>query len=101
MSTRPAKGCQNRRFCIQSGIKTSGNDNIVNADDLFVSYCGTGLKSNNGGTPSHIRVSDSIIAQNGTGVSTALGGTVDSFQGNSLTGLNGVDGSFSSTQAKQ
>ena len=84
-----------------SGIKTSGNDNIVNADDLFVSYCGTGLKSNNGGTPSHIRVSDSIIAQNGTGVSTALGGTIDSVQGNSLTGLNGVDGSFSSTQVKQ
>ena len=84
-----------------SGIKTSGNDNIVNADDLFVSYCATGLKSNNAGTPSHIRVSETIIAQNGTGVSTAAGGTVDSFQGNSLTGLNGVDGAFSSTQAKQ
>jgi hypothetical protein len=84
-----------------SGIKTSGNDNIVNADDLFITFCGTGLKSNNAGTPSHIRVSDTMIAQNSTGVSVALGGTIDSFQGNSLTGLNGVDGSFSTTQAKQ
>jgi hypothetical protein len=84
-----------------SGIKTSGNDDIVNADDLFITFCGTGLKSNNGGTPSHIRVSDTMIAQNSTGVSTALGGTIDSFQGNSLTGLNGVDGAFSSTQNKQ
>jgi hypothetical protein len=84
-----------------SGIKTSGNDDIVNADDLFITFCGTGLKTNNAGTPSHIRVSDSLIAQNGTGVSTALGGTIDSFQGNSLTGLNGVDGAFSSTQNKQ
>ncbi|HEX8173179.1 MAG TPA: right-handed parallel beta-helix repeat-containing protein [Thermoanaerobaculia bacterium] len=83
-----------------SGIVTTGNDSIFNLDDIQVSYFTNGLKSNNAGVASHIRVSDSIIAQNGTGIDTSGGGTIDSFQGNSLIG-NTTPGSFSSTTIKQ
>jgi hypothetical protein len=82
------------------GIVTTGNDSIFNLDDVFVSYFTTGLKSNNAGVASHIRVSDSIITQNGTGLDTSGGGTIDSFQGNSLIG-NPTPGTFSSTTLKQ
>jgi hypothetical protein len=83
-----------------SGIKTTGSDSIVNADDLFVTFCNTGLKSNNAGVQSHIRVSDSVITQNATGIN-ANGGTIDSFQGNAVFG-NFSDGTpFTSTTIKQ
>jgi hypothetical protein len=83
-----------------TGLKTSGNDSIINAENVFISYCATGIKSNNAGTPSHIRVSNSNIAQNTVGLDTSLGGTIDSFQGNSLVG-NPTPGVFSSTTNKQ
>jgi hypothetical protein len=82
-----------------SGIKTTGTDSIINADDLFVTFCNTGLKSNNAGTPSHIRLSDSIVTQNVTGLDHTAG-TIDSVQGNSVFG-NFTDGTFSTTAAKQ
>jgi hypothetical protein len=82
-----------------AGIKTTGNDSIVNADDLFVTYCATGLRTNNAGTPSQIRLSDSIVAQNVTGLDHTAG-TIDSFQGNSVFG-NTTDGTFNNTNAKQ
>ena len=78
------------------GIKTSGTNSLMNIDDVFVSYANIGLQASAGS--SH-RVSDSIIAQNATGLSLN-GGTIDSFQGNSLMG-NPVPGAFSTTTAKQ
>jgi hypothetical protein len=85
-----------------SGIKTTGNDSIVNVDNLFVTYCSAaGLKSNNAGTPSHIRVSNTIVTQNVRGIDNTPGGTIDSFQGNSVFG-NTLDGlPFNSTTNKQ
>lgn len=83
-----------------NGVITTGNDSQVNMDDDFVSfYTAVGIQSNNAGTQSHIRVSDSIIAQNATGINPN-GGTIDSFQGNSLIG-NPTPGTFSSTTLKQ
>jgi hypothetical protein len=79
-----------------NGIRTSGAGCQFNIDDVFVSYSSVGIQASTG---SNIRVSDSIIAQNATGVS-ANGGTVDSFQGNSLMG-NTTPGAFSSTTNKQ
>jgi len=74
-------------------VQTSGANSILNADDIYVSYCTTGIS---GGGGSSINVSDSIIAQNSTGVS----GTVNSFQGNSLIN-NTVPGTFTATTLKQ
>lgn len=80
-----------------NGIITSGNSAQVNLDDVFVAYADfAGLKASAG---SSIRVSDSVIANNTTGLSPN-GGTIDSFQGNSLIG-NPTPGSFSSTTNKQ
>jgi hypothetical protein len=83
-----------------AGVKTTGTDSALNLERLFIAFCQTGLKTNNAGIPSHLRVSDSQIAQNTLGLDTSIGGTIDSFQGNSLMG-NGTDGSFSSTTIKQ
>jgi len=75
-----------------TGVTTTGTNSIINADDLFVSFCTTGF---NGAGGSTINVSDSIIAQNSTGVA----GTVHSFQGNSFIS-NGINGSFTSITLK-
>lgn len=83
-----------------TGVLTTGTDSAINIDDAFISYFTTGIKSNNAGIPSNIRVSDTIIAQNAVGLDTGLGGTIDSFQGNSLMG-NPTPGTFSSTTVKQ
>ncbi len=80
-----------------NGIATSGGNSQLNVDDTTIAHANTtGLRASAG---SSIRVSDSMIANNSTGVS-ANGGTVDSFQGNSLIG-NPVPGTFSSTTLKQ
>jgi hypothetical protein len=80
-----------------NGIMTSGGNSQLNVDDTTVAHANTtGLRASAG---SSIRVSDSMIANNSTGIS-ANGGTVDSFQGNSLIG-NPTPGSFSSTTQKQ
>lgn len=79
-----------------SGIKTSGASSILNIDDIFVSYSPIGLQAS---ASSSLRVSDSVIAQNNTGLSPN-GGTIDSFQGNSLMG-NPTPGSFTTTTNKQ
>jgi hypothetical protein len=80
-----------------NGIVTSGGNSQLNVDDTTIAHANTtGLRASAG---SSIRVSDSMIANNSTGVS-ANGGTVDSFQGNSLIG-NPTPGSFSSTTQKQ
>jgi hypothetical protein len=84
-------------FINANGVITSGNNSQLNLDDTSVSHSQTvGLKASAG---SAIRVSDSMIANNSTGLSQN-GGTIDSFQGNSLIG-NVVPGSFTSTTAKQ
>lgn len=80
-----------------NGIITTGSTAQINLDDVVVSYADfAGLKASAG---SAIRVSDSIIANNTTGLSPN-GGTIDSFQGNSLIG-NPTPGAFSTTTAKQ
>jgi hypothetical protein len=80
-----------------NGIVTSGGNSQFNVDDTTVAHANTtGLRASAG---SSIRVSDSMIANNSTGIS-ANGGTIDSFQGNSLIG-NPAPGSFSSTTQKQ
>ena len=80
----------------QSGIKITGADSLINIDDIFASYSVVGLQAFAG---SSMRVSNSVIAQNVTGISPN-GGTIDSFQGNSLMG-HPTPGTFSSTTAKQ
>jgi hypothetical protein len=79
-----------------TGIKTSGSNSLLNIDDVFVSYSSIGLQASAG---SSLRVSDSAIAQNLTGLSLN-GGTIASFQGNSLIG-NPTPGAFSTTTPKQ
>ena len=79
-----------------AGIEISGTNSFFNIDDVLVSYFSVGMQSSRG---SEIRVSDSIIAQNVTGVS-AHGGTMVSYQGNSLMG-NPTPGAFTSTINKQ
>jgi hypothetical protein len=76
-----------------TGVATTGANSIINADNLFVSHCTTGLSGGGGST---INLSDSVVAQNTTGLS----GTVNSFQGNSLIN-NTTPGSFASTTSKQ
>lgn len=84
-------------FCDKNGVLTSGANTQLNVHDSLVGNCDiTGLRA---GAGSSIRVSDSVISNNSTGVAPN-GGTIDSFQGNSLIG-NPVPGAFSSTTAKQ
>jgi hypothetical protein len=79
-----------------NGIHTTGSNSLLNLDRVFVTYSVAGLQASSG---SSIRVSDSTIAQNVTGVS-GNGGTIESFQGNSLMG-NTTAGAFTSTTPKQ
>ena len=78
-----------------TGIQTSGTDNIVNADNIMVSFATTGVLTNAGST---VRLSNSVITQNSTGLS-ASGGSIVSMTGNSVTG-NTADGAFTSTVPK-
>jgi hypothetical protein len=79
-----------------NGVITSGTSSELNLDDVVISHSTIGIRASAGCT---IRVSDSAIANNSTGLSQN-GGTIDSFQGNSLMG-NSTPGSFSSTTQKQ
>jgi hypothetical protein len=79
-----------------TGIKATTTNSLLNIDDTQLSFSSVGLQSVAG---SSIRVSDSIIAQNSTGLNPN-GGTIDSFQGNSLIG-NTTAGAFSTTTPKQ
>jgi hypothetical protein len=85
-----------RIFLDGNGIRTTASNSLFNLDDLFISQVGVALQAS---ATSAIRVSDSIIAQNSTGISLN-GGTIESFQGNSLIG-NTTPGSFSATTQKQ
>jgi hypothetical protein len=85
-----------RVFLDGNGIRTTGNNSLFNLDDLFISQVGIALQSS---AASATRISDSIIAQNSTGISLN-GGTIESFQGNSLIG-NTTPGAFSATTNKQ
>jgi hypothetical protein len=77
------------------GIQTSGNDNIVNADNIMITFAGNGAVSNPSST---IRLSNSVITQNVTGLSLN-GGAIVSMSGNAVFG-NSSDGAFSSTAGK-
>jgi hypothetical protein len=78
-----------------TGIQTSGVNNIINAENLMISFAATGITGSAGST---VRVSNSVITQNSTGLN-ANGGSLVSMSGNSLTG-NTVDGTFTSTVPK-
>ena len=77
-------------------VRTSGSASIVNADDLFITYCATGVQASTGST---INIGNSMIVQNATGLSLNAG-TINSMSGNTLFS-NTVPGTFSFTQPKQ
>jgi parallel beta helix pectate lyase-like protein len=79
-----------------AGVIATATNSLLNIDDTQISFSSVGLQSIAG---SSIRVSDSIIAQNATGLNPN-GGTIDSFQGNSLIG-NTAPGAFTTTTLKQ
>lgn len=90
-------GVSNSRIFLDgNGIRTTGANSLFNLDDLFISQVNFALQAS---STSAIRISDSTIAQNSTGISQN-GGTIESFQGNSLFG-NTVPGTFSATTQKQ
>jgi hypothetical protein len=78
-----------------TGIQTSGTDNIVNADNIMISFAGTGVLTGAGST---VRLSNSVVTQNQTGLSSG-GGSIVSMAGNSVTG-NTADGAFTATVPK-
>ena len=78
-----------------TGIQTSGVDNIVNADEMMISFATTGVLGSAGST---VRISNSVITQNATGLN-ANGGSIVSMSGNSVTG-NTADGAFTATVPK-
>ena len=78
-----------------TGIQTSGVDNIVNADNIMVSFATTGVLGSAGST---VRLSNSVITQNLTGLNPN-GGSIISMSGNSVTG-NTADGAFTGTVGK-
>ena len=78
-----------------TGIRTQNTDNIINVDNMMVSFSATAAQGNAGGT---IRIANSTITQNATGL-FPNGGSIVSMSGNSLTG-NTTDGSFTNTQPK-
>ena len=76
-------------------LRTSGAGSIINANEIFVTYCGTGIQASSGST---INVGNSMIVQNSTGISLNSG-TINSLSGNSLFS-NTTPGAFSSVQPK-
>jgi hypothetical protein len=74
--------------CTQ-GLDQAGTDNIMNVEDLFVSYASNGVRSIAG---SSIRLSNSVVTQNANGL-VPNGGTIHSLSGNSIFG-NTVNGAF-------
>ena len=77
------------------GLRTSNADNIVNVDNMKVSFSTAGVQSSAGST---IRISNSTITQNVTGL-FPNGGSIVSMADNSLTG-NTTDGTFTNTVPK-
>ena len=89
-TTRTRFGIRNSVFTHNTtGLRANGGDNIMNIDDIFVSYSTTALQSFTGST---LRVGDSVITQNSTGLNLN-GGTILTLNGNTVTG-NTTDGSF-------
>jgi hypothetical protein len=78
-----------------TGLRTMNSDNIINVDNMMLSFSATGAQSSAGNT---IRVANSTITQNATGL-FPNGGSIVSMSGNSLTG-NTTDGNFTNTQPK-
>jgi hypothetical protein len=78
-----------------TGLRTQNADNIVNVDNMKVSFSTTGVLGSAGST---IRIANSTITQNVTGLN-ASGGSIVSMADNSLTG-NTTDGMFTNTVPK-
>ena len=78
-----------------TGLRTVNADNIVNVDNMKVSFSATGVLGSAGST---IRIANSTITQNVTGLN-ASGGSIVSMADNSLTG-NTTDGTFTNTVPK-
>jgi len=81
---------------VTTGVQTSGSNNIVNAQDIMVTFASSnGAIANAGST---IRLSNSFITQNATGIN-ANGGSIISASGNAISG-NTVNGAFTATDPK-
>ena len=78
------------------GVTMGSVGNIVNIENLMVSFASTGLRAGIGQT---MRVANSVVTQNATGIN-ANTGTMISMSNNSVTG-NTTDGAFSSTVPQQ
>jgi hypothetical protein len=78
------------------GVTISGINNIVNIDNLMVSFATTGLRAAISQT---MRVANSVITQNASGINSN-GGSMVSMSNNSVTG-NTTDGAFSFTVPQQ
>ena len=78
-----------------TGVQTSGVDNILNIDNMMVSFAGNGVFGSAGST---VRISNSVITQNLNGLNVN-GGSIISMSGNSLTG-NTTNGAFTATVPK-
>jgi hypothetical protein len=81
---------------VTTGLRTTGGNSIIHADDVAVTFCQTGIQASTG---SSVNVTDSVIAQNALGLSPN-GGEVNSFGGNSLM-KNAANGSFTTSTLKQ
>ena len=60
------------------GVQTSGVDNILNIDNMMVSFSGSGVLGSAGST---VRISNSVITQNLNGLNVS-GGSIVSMSGN-------------------
>ena len=78
-----------------TGLRTMNADNIINVDNMMLSFSTTGAQSSAGNT---IRIANSTITQNATGL-FPNGGSIVSMADNSLTG-NTTDGAFTNTVPK-
>jgi len=78
-----------------TGLRTQNADNIVNVDNMKVSFSTAGVQSSAGST---IRIANSTITQNVTGL-FPNGGSIVSMADNSLTGIT-TDGTFTNTVPK-
>ena len=78
------------------GVTMGSVGNIVNIENLMVSFASTGLRAGIGQT---MRVANSVVTQNATGIN-ANTGTMISMSNNSVTG-NTTDGAFSFTVPQQ
>jgi hypothetical protein len=88
---------QNNRFGLRTAATGTSKINLMLQNSIFSNNLVGVLSS---GANSEVRFSNDTIYQNTTGIKTAAGGALISF-GDNLLSSNGVDGAFTSPEAKQ